>query len=128
MKPLIKTIKGKIIISTLLFSFVLSIFIAGISYRVYHNYLRNNLIQSSELSLQVIADTINNDLSNIYSLAEWCQVNNTIGEFSLYGSKTATQKLIVYDYLNERYNSNDSSEYIQRVLVASNQKNLSRLC
>lgn len=122
MKPLIKTIKGKIIISTLLFSFVLSIFIAGISYRVYHNYLRNNLIQSSELSLQVIADTINNDLSNIYSLAEWCQVNNTIGEFSLYGSKTATQKLIVYDYLNERYNSNDSSEYIQRVLVASNQK------
>lgn len=67
MKPIIKTIKGRIIVSTLLFSFVLSIFIAGISYRVYHNYLRNNLIQSSELSLQIIADSINSDLK-IYIL------------------------------------------------------------
>lgn len=122
MKPIIKTIKGRIIVSTLLFSFVLSIFIAGISYRVYHNYLRNNLIQSSELSLQIIADSINSDLKNIYSLAEWCQTNNTIGEFSLYGAKSATQKLKVYDDLNEHYNSNGSSEYIQRVLVASNLK------
>ena len=95
MKPIIKTIKGRIIVSTLLFSFVLSIFIAGISYRVYHNYLRNNLIQSSELSLQIIADSINSDLKNIYSLAEWCQTNNTIGEFSLYGAKSATPKLSI---------------------------------
>ncbi len=122
MKPLIKTIKGRIIISTLLFSFALSIFIAVISYRVYHNYLRNNLIQSSELSLQVIGDTINTDLKNAYSLAQWCQTNNTIGEFSLYGTKSSTQKLKVYDDLNEHYNSNNSSEYIQRVLVASNLK------
>jgi len=119
MKPLIKTIKGKIIVSTLLFSFVLSSFIAVISYRVYHDYLRNNLVQSAELGLQVIADTINSDLKNIYSLAEWCQVNSIIGEFSLYGSKTARQKITVYEYLNEQYNTNDSSEYIQRVLVAS---------
>jgi len=122
MKPLIGTIKGKIIISTLLFSFILSSFIAGISYKVYHDYLRNNLIQSSELGLQVIADTINNELKNIYSLAEWCQANNTIGEFSLYGSRTAKQKLTVYEYLNQQYNTNDSSEYIQRVIVASNRK------
>lgn len=122
MRPLIRTIKGKIIISTLLFSFILSSFIAGISYRVYHDYMRNNLIQSSELSLQVIADTINNDLKNIFSLAEWCQANSTIGEFSLYGSRTAKQKITVYEYLNEQYNTNDSSEYIQRVLVASNRK------
>jgi two-component system sensor histidine kinase YesM len=122
MKPFFKTIKGRIIISTLLFSFILSFFIAVASYRVYHNYLRQNLIRSSELSLQVIADTINNHLRNIYSLAEWCQVNDTIGEFALYGSKTAKQKLKVYDYLGAHYNSNNSSEYIQRVLVASNMK------
>jgi len=122
MKPLTKTIKGKIIISTLLFSFILSFFIAGISYKVYHDYLRNNLIQSSELGLQVIADTINSELKNIFSLAEWCQANNTIGEFSLYGSKTAKQKITVYEYLNQQYNTNDSSEYIQRVILASNQK------
>lgn len=122
MKPLVKTIKGKIIISTLLFSFVLSFFIAGISYKVYQNYLRNNLIHTSELGLQVVADTINNELKNIFSLADWCQANSAIGEFSLYGSKTAKQKITVYEYLNEQYNINGSSEYIQRVLVASNRK------
>ncbi|ANX00275.1 histidine kinase [Thermoclostridium stercorarium subsp. leptospartum DSM 9219] len=122
MKPLIKTIKGKIIISTLLFSFALSSFIAGISYKVYDDYLRNNLIHSAELSLQVIADTINNDLKNIFSLADWCQANTTIGEFAMYGSKNAKQKITVYEYLNQQYNTNDSSEYIQRVLVASNKK------
>ena len=121
MRPLFtKTIKGKIILSTMLFSFLLSIIIAVSSYRVYRDYLQNSLFQSSELSLQVIADSISNDLKNIYSLADWCQINDTIGEFVLYGSKTSKQKLTVYDYLNERYNSNNSSGYIQRVLVASN--------
>lgn len=122
MKPLIRTIKGRIIFSTLLFSFILSSFIAVISYTVYRDYLRNNLIHSSELSLQVIADTINSDLKNIFSLAEWCQANSSIGEFSMYGSKTAKQKITIYENLNEQYNTNDSSEYIQRVLVASNRR------
>lgn len=121
MKPLFaKTIKGKIILSTMLFSFLLSVLIAFSSYGVYHNYLRNNLIHSSELSLQVIADSISNELKNVYSLADWCQMNDTVGEFALYGSKTPKQKITVYDYLNERYNSNNSSGYIQRVLIASN--------
>ncbi len=121
MRPLfVKTIKGKIILSTMLFSFLLSIIIAFSSYGVYHDYLRSSLIQSSELSLQVIADSISNELKNIYSLADWCQMNDTVGEFALYGSKTPKQKITVYDYLNERYNSNNSSGYIQRVLVASN--------
>ena len=84
MKPLFaKTIKGKIILSTMLFSFLLSVLIAFSSYGVYHNYLRSNLIQSSELSLQVIADSISNELKNIYSLADWCQMNKNVGEIAL---------------------------------------------
>lgn len=121
MRPLFaKTIKGKIILSTMLFSFILSMLIAISSYKVYHDYLQSSLLQSSELSLQVIADSISKELKNIYSLADWCQMNDSIGEFALYGSKTPKQKLTVHDYLNERYNSNSSAGYIQRVLVASN--------
>lgn len=110
-------------ISLLVIFFVacIGLIIALLSSYLYTNYLQKNILQTAQSNLQLIADNIDREMNAVKKLAQFCQVNTTIGEFTEAGATLSDQEIIAaYERLNEEYYANEARTYLHRVIVASN--------
>ena len=114
-----KSIKKKILSISILFSLIMGLLVAGISYMVFYHYNKNNLTHSTELNVQHITDAINEETDNITSLVRWCQINSKLFPYNLYGDNSSNSRRTLYERLNDQYSSADSTGYIQRLVVSN---------
>lgn len=102
------------------FSFMLfiGILITAASYFIYHRYLKENLIESTDTRLLFLADYIDNELSHVDDLISFCQSNTNINRFidSTAGAQTQS-RLDAYETLAEYCQSENSSYWLRVVIL-----------
>lgn len=114
-------LRNRILFSVTAFVACTGIIIAFLSSYLYTNYLQRSILQNAQSNLQLIADNINREMSAAKKLAQFCQTNTTIGEFTESGSSLSGQAVIyAYERLNEEYYANGAWSYLHRIIVASN--------
>lgn len=84
-----KTIKAKIILITLFFTFVTALFMASICFYLFQSLLLKSQIQSTEFNLRMITESLNSDMEPILNLYNWCNSNQQI---SLYLDAATEQR------------------------------------
>lgn len=97
----------------------MGLLVAGISYSTFYHYNKNNLTHNTELNVQHIAETINEDTAPIASLVRWCQLNARLLPYQLYQDNSGNSRRILYERLNDQYKSSGSTSYIQRLVVSN---------
>jgi len=110
-------------ISLFVTCFVASIglLIALLSSYLYTNYLQKNILQTAQSNLQLIADNINREMNTVKKIAQFCQINTILGDFTENGATLSNQEVITaYERLNEEYYAKEARNYLHRVIVASN--------
>ena len=113
-------IQKRILCVTLSCIMAMCLIISFVSYYIFQNYLQQNMIHSTETNLQLLSDTINNSLNDIYRMARFCQTNSDIASYV--EKSTDSDPLLsysTYERIAEEYNNNPSSGYMHRVVVVS---------
>lgn len=114
------SLRTRISLSVTFFVACIGIIIALLSSYLYTNYLQKSILQTAQSNLQLIADNIDREMNTVKKLAQFCQVNTMIGEFTEAGASLSNQEIIsTYERLNEEYYANESRNYIHRIIVAS---------
>lgn len=118
-KHLKKNLKNRIITISLLLTLALGSLIAALSYFLFQNYLRNSLIQSTEINLQFTADAIESNMNNIYSFVKMLQNNSDIKIFAMSEGDDTRARNQAYLTMNEQYMNNSSRNYMLRIAVVN---------
>ena len=121
-KHFFASIQNRILAITLSCILVMCILISSVSYYIFHSYLQQSKIQSSETSLRLLSDTINTSISDVYRMVRFCQTKMDVAEY-IENNPNPNSVLSVetYDRLNEEYNNNASSSYMPRVAIVSHE-------
>lgn len=122
-RPHSNKIQRRILCTTLSCILAMCLIVSFASYYIFHTYLQQSMIHSTETSLQLLSDTINNSIDDVYRMARFCQNNTDIATYiekaSLPGSGLAVN---TYDRMTEEYNSNPSNAYMPRVAVVTDDR------
>mgnify|MGYP003312179771 CR=1 FL=1 len=59
----------------------LCMIISSVSFYLFRNYLQRSLIQSTETNLQLISDSINGSMNDIYQMVRFCSTNKDIATY-----------------------------------------------
>lgn len=116
------SIKKKILMISIMFSLIMGLLVAGISYSIFYHYNKNNLTHDTELNVSHITDAINTDAEPVLSLVRWCQVNTKLLPYQLYGDNSGNSRRSLYERLNDQYNSvlrSSTAGYVQRLVVSN---------
>ena len=99
------------------------IIISSVSYYIFRNYLQHSQIQSTEASLQLLSDTINNNMDNVYQMVRFLQTNSDVAKYIADNPNPDTVLSIeTYDRIMEEYNNHTSNSYfIPRMAVITNE-------
>ncbi|MGN0427213.1 MAG: sensor histidine kinase [Agathobacter sp.] len=112
------TIRRQLIAITFSFTVFIGIVITAASYFIYHRYLEENLIESTDTSLLFLSDYIDNELSNVDDLISFCQSNTDINRFiDSNSSNPDTNRLNAFDTLFEYCQSGNSSYWLRVVIL-----------
>lgn len=114
------SIQKRILFITLSCILTMCVFISSVSYYIFHSYLQSSLMQSTETSLRLLSDSMNESMNDIYRFVRFCQTNSDI---ATYIEKNPTPGSVLsvatYDRISEEYNGNSSSSYMPRVALVS---------
>lgn len=114
-------IRHKLSLSITIFILFISVIITTVSGWIYSTYLRESVIQNTKNNLQFFTASIEKKFSNVCSLIQFCQVNTTLGDYTEANLPLDnTYVMNAFQRLNDEYNSNDSNNYIHRVILAGN--------
>lgn len=112
------SLQARIILITLSFSSLIAMGICTASLiTLYKNHLHSNT-QNVEYSLQVSANRLRQNVEEIDSLANWCTVNSTIRNY-IFGNTTTQQPLTVYNTMLNKYSSQYTARYLNRIIVTN---------
>ena len=113
-------LQTRILLIILAFIIIIGIIVTALSSYLYKHYLQRNLLQTAEVNLQFLVDSIDGNVASAKKLIEFCKVNETIATFVEAGD-SASNSLVnrAYTRLSEEYSSNDAEKYIHRMIVGS---------
>lgn len=115
------SIQKKILTITLSCLAGMCIIISCVSYYIFHNYLKHSLIQSTETNLQLLSDTINRSMDDVFQMVRYFQTSKDVAEYIANNPNPGTVLSIsIYDRITEEYNNNPSSGYMPRLAVITN--------
>lgn len=121
-RPFYKTIRGRVILIVLIMVLIVGFGISSVSYQIFYRNLRTAVIQSTETSLELLAENINAHLDNITELLYWCPVNDQLSKFLLTSKNSESYSRVTSlatEVLNTNMITNPSSGYIQRLVIGS---------
>ncbi|WP_180994629.1 sensor histidine kinase [Clostridium sp. chh4-2] len=121
-KKAFKSIKKRLLWITTFFTLSVALLTSTYCYFSYQSILYDSLKQSTEYSLQLLAETIQYDLNNAMALADFCTSNGTINSYLKSSNKgqdnTVSLANHAWQRLQEEYLGNSSSIYLNRVIVS----------
>ena len=65
------------------------------SYYIFRHYLQNTLIQSTETSLRLLSESMDNSIDEVYRLVRYCQTDSNIANY-IERRAAAAQKLNIF--------------------------------
>ncbi len=96
--------------------------ISCVSYYIFRNYLQNSLIRSTETSLQLLSDSINSSMNDIYNIVRFCRTNANIAAYvERDPNPGSVLSVSTYDRMYEEFGNNPSNGYILRLAVITNE-------
>lgn len=94
------------------------VLISFVSFYLFRTYLRRSLVQSAETNLQLLSDTINGSMSDIYRMVRFCQTNPRIAYYiSQNPDPGSVLSVNTFDRISEEYTNNPSNSYMTRLAV-----------
>lgn len=120
-RPFFKTIRGSLFLVILVLVLILGIGISSVSYLLFYRDLQKTMVQSTETSLELLAENINSHLDDFTSLLRWCQTNEQISQYFLTSKESERYNKVISaatDMLNTTFSSNPSREYIHRLVIS----------
>ena len=67
------------------------------SYYIFRHYLQNTLIQSTETSLRLLSESMDNSMDEVYRLVRYCQTDSNIANYIEHNTNPGYD-LSVYTY------------------------------
>lgn len=116
------SIQKRILIITISCLLGMCLIISSVSFYIFRNYLQRSLIQSTETNLQLLSDSINSSMNDIYRMVRFCRTNKDIATYienSPYPN--SAMAVATYDRITEEYNNNPSKDYMTRLAVITNE-------
>lgn len=123
--PFYKSIKGRFLLITLVLILMAGISTSAFSYQMFTRNMTNNLIHSTETSLQIFVSQINNTLNEICTLTDWCRNNSQILSFAMTPKTKSNYNRVTSsaaDRLDEEFRYNPSGKYICRLVIAGSSR------
>lgn len=116
------SIQKRILLITVSCLFSMCVVISSVSYYIFHNYLQNSLIHSTEASLQLLSDSIDGSMDDISQLVRFCQTNANIAAYIQKNPNPGSVLSVsTYDRIYEEYSNNPSNGYINRLAVITDE-------
>lgn len=111
-------IRTRVIALTILFTIFIAITVMLTSVYYLSIQMRNSLLKAAEYQLKTASTSIQQQVKEVNSLANWCIVNTSVRTFML-NSLPGNVVNSVYPLLSNKYNSMNTALYLQRFLVSS---------
>ncbi len=111
------SIRLRITAIALLFTLVLSLLSGAIAYAFFENASRVNLLQTTEYNLQLVSQMIDQDLSELQSLAVQQSVSQATTQYLRASDPTNAQKLSLFNEMNTAVSQSFASTYVYRFMV-----------
>lgn len=116
------SIQKRILLITVSCLFCMCVVISSVSYYIFHNYLQNSLIHSTEASLQLLSDSIDSSMDDISQIVRFCQTNANIATYIQRNPNPGSVLSVsTYDRIYEEYSNNPSNDYINRLAVITDE-------
>lgn len=95
--------------------------ISFFSYYLFKNYLQHSMIRATETNLQLLSDSINRSMDDVYQMVRFCQTSSHVSTY-IESSPEPDSVLSVatVERINEEYSNNPSNNYIPRLAVITN--------
>ncbi len=121
MKKKFRTLRGKLSIIAMSYSFGISVFLTIASFFCMRSYITENLINSSASALKLIAENIEMDLKSIKQFEHWC---STSGEFSEINNESGrNENFNLYEKLIGEVRILRATPFIRRVIISNKESN-----
>ena len=114
--PYHRTLKGRILFITLTVSLFMGLLIGCVSCYLYYSYQKQTLLSNIEISLKYAADTIDRELSSLFTLVNWCQSSQAVADYAVSDDPSVT--FSTHDLLNEQYLITPDNTYIRRIIIS----------
>lgn len=119
MKKMFVSVKVRLILITVTFSFFTTVILASVSFLFLQRYVRQNLIQATEFNLHFIAGTCAQDATLINALVTWCSYNQLVSSWCADDQDGNKMLMEVYDRIKEEFQNNHANQYIRRMIVCN---------
>lgn len=116
------SIQNRILIITVSCLLGMCVIISSVSYYLFRNYLQHSMIQGTETSLQLLSDTINSSMNDIYQMVRFCQTSRDVATYIENNPNPGSVlSVATYDRISEEFNNNPSNGYMTRLAVITNE-------
>ena len=114
------SIQKRILSITLSCILGMCILISSVSFFIFQNYLQQSMMQSTETSLRLLADSMDDSINDVYRMVRYCQTNSDIATYIENNPNPGSVLSVsTYNTLSEEYNRNASSSYMPRLAIVS---------
>ena len=115
-----KSIRNRILIFTLSAILGMCLLISLFSYYIFRHYLQNTLIQSTETSLRLLSESMDNSIDEVYRLVRYCQTDSNIANYIEHNPNPGSVLSVsTYDSFYEECSRNSSYNYMPRIAIVS---------
>ncbi len=84
------------------------------------HYLQNTLIQSTETSLRLLSESMDNSIDEVYRLVRYCQTDSNIANYIEHNPNPGSVLSVsTYDSFYEECSRNSSYNYMPRIAIVS---------
>lgn len=127
MKKYFHTIRARILLHTISLILLISIIISFVSFFFASSNLRNNLIQTTETKLSLLASSIDSNIESVRGFVHSCQTSSQVRKFTMEEDNTDRQrKREAHDFVINTYNSNTAlrSQLIRLVIIRNSENDM----
>ena len=115
-----KSIRNRILLFTLSAILGMCLLISLFSYYIFRHYLQNTLIQSTETSLRLLSESMDNSMDEVYRLVRYCQTDSNIANYIEHNPNPGSVLSVsTYDSFYEECSRNSSYNYMPRIAIVS---------
>lgn len=126
----LKTIKGKITLSVVVFTLIFTGIISTVFYINSKKQINKNMVEVTDVNLRLVLDSLDEELKQIQSIIDWGRINSNLAELLVHekngtGNAKATKDFV--DLFSTMVNSSTVGDSIKKVIVGGNNKQLMQM-
>lgn len=119
-----KTVKKGVIVLMLIFAVLITSIVSIFNFYLIYTYQKQNIIKSTEFNIQLVANIVEKDLTEITSLLMWCSNNKEIIKYiDIDNNNIYKEGVNAYNVMNKEFINSKVMSYVRRLIVVSNDFN-----